>query len=158
MIVEISVQNFIFLVILNLFDTLFFVASTEMIIMEAANAITPPSFDGMDRRITYANRKYHSGWICRGAISGFAGLKFSTSPNMFGMFDVINIIMIITNSIGITSFDENIGLNFIFSIAVWEFWGFEDPFSCSIIRCMITMMMITIGRMKCSEKNRFRVG
>jgi len=136
----------------------FFIASTEMIKMEAARAITPPSLDGMDRRITYANRKYHSGWMCRGAISGFAGLKFSTSPKMLGMFDVIVIIRIITSSMGITSFDENIGLNFIFSRAVCEFVGFEDPFSCSNIKCRITIIMITMGRMKCREKNRFRVG
>ena len=29
-----------------------------------ARAITPPSLFGIDRRIAYANRKYHSGWIC----------------------------------------------------------------------------------------------
>lgn len=28
-----------------------------------ARAITPPSFDGIDRRMAYANRKYHSGWM-----------------------------------------------------------------------------------------------
>lgn len=61
MIVDIKVQNFSFFVILNLFDMFFFVASTEMIRMEATKAITPPSLEGIDRRITYANRKYHSG-------------------------------------------------------------------------------------------------
>lgn len=29
--------------------------------MEARRASTPPSLFGMDRRIAYANRKYHSG-------------------------------------------------------------------------------------------------
>jgi len=158
MIVDTNVQNFNFFVILNLFDMFFFVTNTEIIRIEAASAITPPSFDGIDRRITYANRKYHSGWMCRGAIRGLAGLKFSTSPRIFGMFEVIRIIIIIINNIGMMSFDENIGLNFIFSMAVWEFVGFEDPFSCSSIKCMITIMMIIIGMMKCSEKNRFRVG
>lgn len=57
---------------------------TVKIKMDITSAMTPPSFDGMDRRITYANRKYHSGWICMGAISGLAGEKFSTSPNVFG--------------------------------------------------------------------------
>jgi len=52
--------------------------------MDIPNASTPPSFEGIDRRITYANRKYHSGWICSGATIGFAGEKFSTSPNIFG--------------------------------------------------------------------------
>ena len=26
-------------------------------------ASTPPSFLGIERRIAYANKKYHSGWI-----------------------------------------------------------------------------------------------
>jgi len=30
----------------------FFIASTEIIKIEAARAMTPPSFDGIDRRIT----------------------------------------------------------------------------------------------------------
>jgi hypothetical protein len=77
---------------------------------------------------------------------------------MFGMFEFIRIITVMINSIGMMSFDENIGLNFIFSRAVWEFAGFEDPFSCNSIRCIITIITITIGKMKCSEKNRFRVG
>lgn len=96
--------------------------------------------------------------MCRGAINGFAGLKFSTSLRMFGMLETIIIMRIIVTSIGRMSFSENIGLNFIFSKDVWEFDGFDDPFSCSNVRCIITIMMITIGRMKCSEKNRFRVG
>lgn len=29
--------------------------------MDIASATTPPSLLGMDRRIAYANRKYHSG-------------------------------------------------------------------------------------------------
>ena len=33
------------------------------IAIDIARAITPPSLFGMDRRIAYANRKYHSGWI-----------------------------------------------------------------------------------------------
>jgi len=96
--------------------------------------------------------------MCKGAIRGLAGLKFSTSPRMFGMLETISSIIIITNIIGMVSFSENIGLNFIFSMVVWEFVGFDDPFSCSNIKCPITNTMIAIGRMKCREKNRFRVG
>jgi len=29
--------------------------------MDMPSAITPPSLDGIERRITYANKKYHSG-------------------------------------------------------------------------------------------------
>jgi len=52
--------------------------------MDIPRASTPPSLDGMERKITYANKKYHSGWMCIGATSGFAGEKFSTSPNRPG--------------------------------------------------------------------------
>jgi len=33
------------------------------IAIDMARAITPPNLLGIDRRIAYANRKYHSGWI-----------------------------------------------------------------------------------------------
>jgi len=36
--------------------------------------------------------------------------------------------------------------------------GFDDPVSCSAMRCTITSAAIAIGIMKCREKNRFRVG
>lgn len=51
---------------------------------EAAKARTPPSLFGIERRIAYANRKYHSGLMCGGVTKGFAGVKFSGSPNRFG--------------------------------------------------------------------------
>jgi len=34
----------------------------------------------------------------------------------------------------------------------------EDPFSCNINKWITTIKIIIIGNMKCSEKNRFRVG
>ena len=36
--------------------------------------------------------------------------------------------------------------------------GFEDPFSCSDIRCRITRTVMVIGNRKCSAKNRVSVG
>lgn len=51
---------------------------------EAASASTPPSLLGMDRRMAYANRKYHSGLMCGGVASGLAGVKFSGSPRALG--------------------------------------------------------------------------
>lgn len=51
---------------------------------EAARARTPPSLLGIDRRMAYANRKYHSGLIWGGVASGLAGVKFSGSPRRFG--------------------------------------------------------------------------
>ena len=51
----------------------------------AANiATTPPSLLGIERRIAYAQRKYHSGIMCKGVTKGFAGMKFSGSPRIVG--------------------------------------------------------------------------
>lgn len=49
---------------------------------------------GIDRRIAYAKRKYHSGWIWIGVIIGFAGIKLSGSLNKYG-FILIKSIKII---------------------------------------------------------------
>jgi len=78
------VQNFVFIEVLNFVVFFFVFIITAKIKMDIPSAETPPSFEGIERRITYANRKYHSGWMCRGATIGLAGEKFSTSPNMFG--------------------------------------------------------------------------
>ena len=51
---------------------------------EAASANTPPSLLGIERRMAYANRKYHSGLMWGGVTSGFAGVKFSGSPRRLG--------------------------------------------------------------------------
>lgn len=53
--------------------------------IDASRAITPPSLFGIDRKIAYANKKYHSGWMCGGVINGLAGVKFSGSPRRFGV-------------------------------------------------------------------------
>lgn len=47
-------------------------------------ATTPPSLFGIDRRIAYAHRKYHSGLMCAGVARGFAGIKLSGSPSRLG--------------------------------------------------------------------------
>jgi len=89
---------------------------------------------------------------------GFAGLKFSTSPRIFGVFDVIKIIISMIMRAGIVSLIENRGLNLILSIFVWELEGLEEPFSCNRIRWTNTKTVISIGRMKWREKKRFKVG
>jgi hypothetical protein len=54
-------------------------------IRSAANkANTPPNLFGMDRRIAYTHRKYHSGLMCTGVTKGFANRKFSGSVKIFG--------------------------------------------------------------------------
>jgi hypothetical protein len=63
-------------------------------IKSAANrASTPPNLFGMDRRIAYTHRKYHSGLIWIGVTNGFAIKKFSGSVSKFGINNtrVINI-------------------------------------------------------------------
>lgn len=52
--------------------------------IEDRSARTPPSLFGIDRRMAYANRKYHSGLICGGVTKGLAGVKLSGSPSKFG--------------------------------------------------------------------------
>jgi hypothetical protein len=49
-----------------------------------ASATTPPSLLGIERRIAYIGKKYHSGWMCVGVTSGFALIKFSGSISRFG--------------------------------------------------------------------------
>jgi len=102
--------------------------------IEATSATTPPSFDGIDRRITYANRKYHSGWICTGVTIGFAGLKFSTSPSRLGAFEIMNMNRTEIMVPGSRSFVDKEGWNFILSVFVFVLFGLEEPFSCSSIR------------------------
>lgn len=73
---------------------------TKKKIRRAENiAITPPSLLGIDRRIAYAHRKYHSGLIWIGVTKGFAGIKLSGSPNKLGEKRAIavRVIIIIKN-------------------------------------------------------------
>jgi hypothetical protein len=50
--------------------TLIFFGIMNRIAIDIARAITPPSLMGIDRRIPYANSKYHSGWTCAGRFAG----------------------------------------------------------------------------------------
>lgn len=52
--------------------------------MASSIAVTPPSLLGIERRIVYAHRKYHSGLIWIGVDRGLAGIKFSGSVNRNG--------------------------------------------------------------------------
>jgi len=139
-------------------DFLFFAIKMARIRIEAPRATTPPNLDGMERRTTYANKKYHSGWMWIGATSGLAGLKFSTSPKILGTFEDIRIMRNTIIIIGRESLIVNRGLNFILSEFVIEVVGLEDPFSCNRIRWTNTDTVTTIGKMKWREKNRFSVG
>jgi len=86
--------------------------------------------------------------MCTGVTRGLAGLKFSTSPRMFGVFDTIIMNIIEITVAGRRSFTENDGWNFILSVFVFVLFGLEDPFSCRSIKCIIISTINTIGRRK----------
>jgi hypothetical protein len=73
----------------------------------AANkANTPPNLLGIERRIAYTHRKYHSGLICTGVTRGFARRKFSGSVRMFGIYRTIIINKVSAIIIPRASLDE----------------------------------------------------
>lgn len=103
----IKTQNIIFLVGLNfLLNFLFIKHKTNNTRIDPPIADTPPNLEGIARKIAYANKKYHSGWICVGVDVLLAGEKFSTSPNIFGFIHTTVIIKIITNINGVESFTK----------------------------------------------------
>merc|ERR1719376_1614207 len=59
--------------------------------MENRRARTPPSLFGIERRMARANRKYHSGLMCGGVTSGFAGMKLSGSPKRLGVNSAMHV-------------------------------------------------------------------
>lgn len=52
--------------------------------MENSSAKTPSNLLGMEHRVAYANRKYHSGLMRGGITNRLVGVKFSGSPNKLG--------------------------------------------------------------------------
>lgn len=54
-------HSFVFFIGENFLLLLFFGIITARIRIDIARATTPPSLEGIDRRTTYAKRKYHSG-------------------------------------------------------------------------------------------------
>ena len=84
--------------------------------------------------MAYANKKYHSGWMCRGVANGLASFIFSVSPIINGVC-VVKIKIVIEAMIrGVVSFLEKYGWNDILSRFGFVPVGFEDPFSCNISR------------------------
>ena len=53
--------------------------------------MTPPNLLGIDRRIAYSHKKYHSGLICKGVVIGLAGKKFSGSVRSVGVRRVMKV-------------------------------------------------------------------
>lgn len=121
-------------------------------------AIIPPNLLGILRKIAYANRKYHSGWMWMGVLSGLAGIKFSGSVEIYGemLITMENINKVIINPK--RSFDVKNGWNWILSLFIEIFTGFDDPFVCKVNMWMIVIAVIMNGSKKCSEKKRVSVG
>lgn len=122
------------------------------------NAITPPILLGIERRIAYANRKYHSGWIWIGVNIGLAGMKFSGSVEMNGLIDIIKKNNLKIKIDPIKSFLVKNGWKLILSLFILMEIGFEEPVSWIKIIWMIDMNAITNGKIKWREKNRVNVG
>lgn len=64
---------FNFLLGLNfIFNFVLFIIGTNITKIAISIATTPPNLDGIARKIAYAKRKYHSGWMWVGVTSGDA--------------------------------------------------------------------------------------
>lgn len=113
--------------------------------IEIIKASTPPNLFGIERKIAYANRKYHSGWIWGGVLIGLAGEKFSGSINRYGLIIFININNIITNAAINRSFEEKKGWNGILSFGEFKPRGFLDFSSCKKIKCSMTKTLMMKG-------------
>lgn len=50
--IDVISQNFVFFLVLNFVVLFFFITRIEMIRIDITRAITPPSLEGIDRRIT----------------------------------------------------------------------------------------------------------
>jgi len=144
-------KNFFVLIVSFKFDRI------SIIRIDITNAITPPNFLGIERRIAYANRKYHSGWIWIGVLSGLAGLKFSGSPIECGNIVETSISSVIKIIALVESFMEKNGWNWILSVFEFIPVGLFEPVICSLIRWMITIPARIIGVIKWRVKNRERV-
>lgn len=129
-----------------------------MMKIERNRAITPPNLLGILRRIAYANKKYHSGWIWGGVIMGFASMKFSGSLRRYGLIRTMDIKGIRRVNTPKMSFHEKKGWNVILSIFIERPIGLEDPVVWRNIKWIIIIKAMINGRIKCREKNRVRVG
>lgn len=128
------------------------------IVIEENKAITPPNLLGIERKIAYANRKYHSGWIWIGVTNGLAIMKLSGSLRLNGKIKEMNInknTLIINPK---ESLIEKYGWNGILSRFLFVPKGLFDPVWWRNIRCKITKNRTINGRIKCKAKNRFKVG
>lgn len=121
------------------------------------SAITPPNFLGIDRKIAYAKRKYHSGWICSGVTKGFAEIKLSGSVNKSLFWSVVYIKNINSHKKPTISLYEKYLWKGTIPLFLVTPTGFLDPSLWRAIRWADTINIINKGKIKCKEKKRFSV-
>lgn len=114
----------------------------------ATNAITPPSFLGIDRRIAYAKRKYHSGWIWVGVTKGLAGIKFSGSFRAVGAKRARVRIPAIKSINPAISLVEKYAWKGVLSILLLSPVGLLDPVWWRNRRCITDKAAIMKGKRK----------
>lgn len=125
--------------------------------IDITRAKTPPSLFGIDRKIAYANRKYHSGWIWTGVTRGLAGIKLSGSPSRYGacserIISLINKIIAPTRSLKV-----KYGWNGNLSMFLEHPSGLFDPVWWRKRRWTITSAETINGRTKWNAKKRVNV-
>ena len=107
-------------------------------------AITPPNLLGIDRRMAYIGKKYHSGWICVGVTKGLAGIKFSGSIKIDGMNKTITPRDNHKTKTPTKSLIEKYGWNFIISF-LFNPSGLLEPVSWRNMMCSKDKTAIIIG-------------
>lgn len=154
-----SIQNEVFLVGENfeLSEYLLLKGKIEIMRIESTKAITPPNLLGIDRRMAYAKRKYHSGWMWIGVFKGLAGLKFSGSPIENGVIKEIIERTHKNSTIPKISLIEKKGWNIILSAFLLTPVGEFDPFIWREAKWIIINADKMKGSKKWMAKNRFNV-
>jgi len=128
-----------------------------MIKIAITKANTPPNLFGIERRIAYANKKYHSGWMWIGVFKGLAGLKFSGSPILLGNRSTMKIKNIKNTMAPRLSLILKNGWKEILSKFELTPTGEFDPVICNEAKWMMISDAKIIGKIKCIMKNRFKV-
>ena len=158
---EMKIQNIVCEVgrkaIVRCFDR-WVVGRAARIMIEAIRASVPPNLFGIDRRIVYANRKYHSGLMCAGVVSGEAWRKFSDSIRRFGINKVTAMNNINIIDIPKMSLKEKYGWNGIISIVDERPVGLFDPVSWRNIKWIAVKAEMMNGVITWNVKNRVSVG
>jgi len=127
------------------------------IAIDITRAKTPPSLLGIDRRIAYANRKYHSGLMWTGVTRRIAGVNLSASFAMFGSFRVNNFSIMLVRVNSKMSFTLKYGWNGILSVFCLILWDYVTLFGEGIISGSILLLRIRIA-LECVRKNSCESG